>query len=231
MSEPISKQKIVAQIRHRLVLQFDRFRIQERERYLKALGFAEDAHKDEYRRPSVASPKRGLPYIVHPMRVCTIMLDELENKDPVGIIGSLLHDVIESNRKDIGVSDIENLFGRPVAMIVSVLTAPPQPLNETEEQRRSRKNIYYQRIRQASVISRLVKLADRLDSVREAPLWLDQELKLLYLKETRNIYLPIAEDTDSYLSEQLFEACQELEEAIKNPPQPDAAEEEYSPKK
>ena len=87
-------------------------------------------------------------------------------------------------------------------MIVSVLTAPPEPENESEEEKRSRKNIYHQRIRQASVISKLVKLADRLDSVREAPLWIDVELKKRYLKETRDVYMPIAEDTDSYLLEQ-----------------------------
>ena len=232
MAEPLSKRKIVAQIRHRLVLHFDDFKIGDRERLNTALGFAEDAHENEYRRSSVASPKRGLPYVIHPMRVAMIILDELELKETVAILGALLHDVIESKRDEISISDIEAKFGRSTAMLVSVLTAPPEAKNETVEQLKSRKNIYYQRIRQASVISKIVKLADRLDSVREAPLWLDLDLKQTYLDETRKVYVPIAEDTDSYLLEQLLEACQELELSIENPPEAEPEEEEeYFPRK
>ena len=139
--------------------------------------------------------------------------------------------MVESKRDSVSVSDLEKDFGRSVAMIVSVLTAPPQAENETAEQKRSRKNIYYQRIRQASVVSKIVKLADRLDSLREAPLWLDQELKKTYLEETERIFVPIAEDTDSYLHEQLVDACQELKEAIENPPEAEKDPEDYFPKK
>ena len=231
MTQPLSKRKLVAQVRHRLVLLFDNFKIQDKQRFEKALGFAEDIHADEFRRASVASPKRGLPYVVHPMRVAMIILDELEMKEPVAIMGALLHDVVESKREAVSVSDLEKDFGRSVAMIVSVLTAPAQAENETVEQKRSRKNIYYQRIRQASVVSKIVKLADRLDSLREAPLWLDQELKKSYLEETESVFIPIAEDTDSYLHEQLVDACQELSEAIKNPPEVEPEPEDYFPKK
>ena len=224
MAEPLSKRKIVAQVRHKLVLKLDEYKMQERQRLERALVFAEDAHDGQYRRPSYASAKRGLPYIVHPMRVAMIILEELELKDPVAVNGAILHDVIESKREKIGIADIEREFGRAVAMIVSVLTAPEVGASESEEQARSRKNTYHQRIRQSSVVSKLVKLADRLDSVREAVIWLDQDLKTSYLEETREVYLPIAEATDSYLYEELHDACAHLEEAIKNPPEPAGAE-------
>lgn len=231
MSEPLSKRKIVAQVRHKLVLLFDNFKFQDRQRFEKALGFAEDIHEDEFRRACIPSPKRGLPYIVHPMRVAMIILDELELKEPVAIMGALLHDVVESKRDKVSVSELERDFGRSVAMIVSVLTAPPEAENETADQRRSRKNIYYQRIRQASVVSKIVKLADRLDSMREAPIWLDNALKAAYLEETEKVYVPIAEDTDSYLHEQLLDACQELKLAIENPPELEKGPEDYFPSK
>lgn len=230
MTEPLSKRKVTAQIRHKLVLKLDDYPIQEKHRLEKALAFAEDAHQGEYRRASYASAKRGLPYIVHPMRVAMIILEELEMKDPVTLLGALLHDVVESRRGKIGVVEIEREFGRAVAMLVSVLTVPEVESGESAEQKQAAKNIYHQRIRQASVASKIVKLADRLDSVREAALWLDQDLKRSYLAETREIYLPIAEETDTYLLEELHDACNQLEEAINNPPEPEM-EEDYFPKK
>lgn len=183
---------------------------------LKALAFIEE-HYDKYRKKTRSFPERGIPLITHPMRVALVLIEELELKDTGAIIAALLHELVEWKRDKITIADIERNFGRPIAMLVSILTKPPIDDNASEEERTQKLNTYYRRIEQASIVSKLVKLSDRLDSVREAPEWLELDRQNKYLEETKAIYIPLAEDTDSYLHEELLAAVETLEMALSKP--------------
>ncbi len=75
----------------------------------EALTMAEAVHAGTFRYPSRI--EAATPYIIHPMRVALILLQELQLKDTDTIISALLHDVIESSDRQVRVSDIENRFG------------------------------------------------------------------------------------------------------------------------
>lgn len=221
-STPQSGRKIAGAIRHRLVLNVDELKIQDRNLVLKALVFIEEQY-EKYRKKTRSFPERGIPLITHPMRVALVLLEELELKDTGAITAALLHELVEWKRDKVTIADIERNFGRPIAMLVSILTKPPIDDDASEEERAQKLATYYRRIEQASVVSKLVKLCDRLDSVREAPEWLEEDRQRKYLEETKAIYIPIAAETDSYLHEELLAAVETLEMAISNPSAADSS--------
>lgn len=77
----------------------------------KALDFATDSHKDQYR-------KSGEPYIVHPILVAAITA--YYSNDEHMVIAALLHDVVEDTH--ISIEGVEKEFGSDVARIVDGIT-------------------------------------------------------------------------------------------------------------
>ena len=78
----------------------------------KAFKFAREAHKGIRRRS-------GEPYIMHPIAVATIVIQEI-GLGSTSISAALLHDVVEDT--DYTVEDIEAQFGHKIARIVDGLT-------------------------------------------------------------------------------------------------------------
>lgn len=199
------------------MLLVDEFAHADRIFFQNAVALAEEAHQGQYRRP-MDTYYKPVPYIVHPMRVVLILLEELEIKDMIYLTSAMLHDVIESNREKYTVAMMESKFGRPIAMMCSILTKPEIDDFVSDEEAEARLVTYYRRLEQAGVGARIVKLADRLDSVREAIEWTDRPTQERYLAETKAAYVPFAEATDSYLHEELMSACEELEAILAQPP-------------
>ncbi|MFI1743063.1 RelA/SpoT family protein [Thalassobellus sediminis] len=79
----------------------------------KAFDTALDGHKNQRR-------KSGEAYIFHPIAVAKIVAQEI-GLDATSIASALLHDVVEDS-PDYEIEDIEKLFGKSVATIVSGLT-------------------------------------------------------------------------------------------------------------
>ena len=77
----------------------------------KALNFAIDSHKDQFR-------KSGEPYVVHPILVAAITA--YYSNDEHMVIAALLHDVVEDTH--ISLETVEHEFGSDVAHIVDGLT-------------------------------------------------------------------------------------------------------------
>ncbi|MBS1994420.1 MAG: bifunctional (p)ppGpp synthetase/guanosine-3',5'-bis(diphosphate) 3'-pyrophosphohydrolase [Cyanobacteria bacterium SZAS LIN-3] len=212
-SQPVNK--LAGQLRHRLLLSIEQFPVLDKVMLGKALATAEEIHKAQYRKANKENTQQGAPYIVHPMRVALIIAEELELKEPLAIATALLHDSVEMSGGKLSISQVEETFGRPIAMMVSILTKPSLKADTPFLEREQKLKIYRDRISHASVETKLVKLADRLDNLRDSYDILDKGFQMRYLKETRDFYLPMAEFTDPYLQDEIAVACDHLEKAIK----------------
>jgi GTP pyrophosphokinase len=168
--------------------------------------FAEEAHEGQFRM-STRQGGRPDPYIVHPMKVALIFLEELGLKDPDALAVAILHDVMESTQRVITASDLEEHFGRSIALAVSILTKPKADVAIPREAQLS---TFYGRLRQSHIMTRLICLSDRLDNMRDAIDLFDADMQARLLEETVRIHIPLAEETDDYLNGELLTICSQL---------------------
>jgi GTP pyrophosphokinase len=146
----------------------------------KAFILAVDAHKG-MRRHS------GEPYIIHPLEVAMIVLDQM-NLGATSVICALLHDVVEDT--DYTLQDIEGIFGKTVAEIIDGLTK----IEEVTDTQISRQFETFRKIllsmsKDARVI--LIKLADRLHNMRTLES-MPSEKQQKIASETVYMYAPLA---------------------------------------
>lgn len=125
----------------------------------KAFYFAKDAHRGVRR-------KSGEPYIVHPIAVARIVVDEI-GLGIKSVVASLLHDVVEDT--DYTVADIEHFFGEKIAAMVDGLTKMAEVFtseasDETSKQAENFKKMLLTLSDDVRVI--LIKIADRLNNMR-----------------------------------------------------------------
>lgn len=137
----------------------------------------------------------GVRYFEHPKRVALILMDELGIYDHEMIIAALLHDIKEDSFI-LEWEDIEDIFDEKVLVMVKILT---------KEKSKGGK-VYIRKIRKAEEAARIIKLADRLDNLRE--LWdCSTEKQERTIRETEKYYLSIAKRTNGYLYKKMKEIC------------------------
>ena len=152
---------------------------------LKAFEFANEAHKGVRRRS-------GEPYILHPIAVAKIVVDEI-GLGCKSICAALLHDVVEDT--DYTVEDIRRLFGDKIATIVDGLTKIKTALDSdsasrtTTLQAENFKRILITLNDDVRII--LIKLADRLHNVRTIQ-FMPEYKRDKILSETMYIFIPLA---------------------------------------
>ncbi len=110
----MKKKSLAGVVRHRLVSQLDDYKAAERAMLWKALALAEEVHEKQVRRPGKSVTAQ--PYIVHPMRVALVLLEELEYRDCEVITAALLHDVLESSEGRVKTADLEQQFTGNIAL-------------------------------------------------------------------------------------------------------------------
>ncbi len=141
---------------------------------------AVDAHKTMRR-------KSGEPYILHPLAVAKICVEEIG----LGIrstICSLLHDTVEDT--DISLEDVEREFGQEIARIVDGLTKISNVIDiNGSQQAENFKKILMTLTDDPRVI--LIKLADRLHNMRTLES-MKREKQLKISSETVYVYAPLA---------------------------------------
>jgi len=124
-------------------------------RFEKALVYAFNLHKDQYRK------SLKVPYFAHLMGVSALVLEAGSDEDTA--IAALLHDAVEDHGGLPRLEEIRRLFGQHVGEIVDqcsdAYTYPKPPWRERKEQ-------YITRLRSASPEARLVSLADKIYNVR-----------------------------------------------------------------
>ncbi|MGK2862146.1 MAG: RelA/SpoT family protein [Chitinophagaceae bacterium] len=145
-----------------------------------AFEMSVDAHKTMRR-------KSGEPYILHPLAVAKICVEEIG----LGIrstICSLLHDTVEDT--DISLEDVEREFGQEIARIVDGLTKISNVIDiNGSQQAENFKKILMTLTDDPRVI--LIKLADRLHNMRTLES-MKREKQLKISSETVYIYAPLA---------------------------------------
>ena len=151
---------------------------------LKAFEFARAAH-DGVRRRS------GEPYIIHPIAVATIVVEEI-GLGCKSIVTALLHDVVEDT--DYTVEDISRLFGAKIASLVEGLTKIKSAMDNKVEDAQSIQAENFKRILLTlndDIRVVLIKLADRLHNVRTIEA-MPERKKDKILSETMYIFIPLA---------------------------------------
>ena len=152
----------------------------DRKQIRLAFEMSADAHKSMRR-------KSGEPYILHPLAVARICVEEIG----LGVrstICSLLHDTVEDT--DIVLEDIERDFGNEIARIVDGLTKISNVIDvNASKQAENFKKILLTLTDDPRVI--LIKLADRLHNMRTLDsMKRDKQLKIA--SETVYVYAPLA---------------------------------------
>lgn len=152
----------------------------DKELVRQAFEMAADAHKTMRR-------KSGEPYILHPLAVAMICVEEIG----LGVrstICSLLHDTVEDT--DITLDDIERAFGAEIARIVDGLTKISTIIDASASQQAENfKKILLTLTDDPRVI--LIKLSDRLHNMRTLDS-MKREKQLKISSETVYVYAPLA---------------------------------------
>lgn len=152
-----------------------------KDKILYALEFATKSHEG-------VSRKSGEPYIIHPIAVSQILMDN--QMDYSTVIAGLLHDVVEDT--EISLEQIAKMFGKTVAKLVDgvtkidELTVKKENLTEDD----SRKRLLMAMGDDIRVI--FIKLADRLHNMRTIK-FLSPERQEAISMETQELFIPIAE--------------------------------------
>jgi len=145
-----------------------------------AFEMAAEAHKTMRR-------KSGEPYILHPLAVAMICIDEIG----LGVrstICALLHDTVEDT--DITLQDVTREFGSEIAKIVDGLTKISSVMDSNSSQQAENfKKILLTLTDDPRVI--LIKLADRLHNMRTMDS-MKREKQLKISSETVYVYAPLA---------------------------------------
>src|SRR6201746_1569223 len=145
-----------------------------------AFEMSAEAHKSMRR-------KSGEPYILHPLAVARICVEEIG----LGVrstICALLHDTVEDT--DISLEDIQREFGTEIAKIVDDLTKISTVMDtNTSQQAENFKKILLTLTDDPRVI--LIKLADRLHNMRTMDS-MKREKQLKISSETVYVYAPLA---------------------------------------
>ncbi|MCA6448941.1 MAG: bifunctional (p)ppGpp synthetase/guanosine-3',5'-bis(diphosphate) 3'-pyrophosphohydrolase [Chitinophagaceae bacterium] len=152
----------------------------DKELVRQAFEMAANAHKTMRR-------KSGEPYILHPIAVAMICVEEIG----LGVrstICALLHDTVEDT--DIHLDDIQREFGSEIAKIVDGLTKISTVMDtNTSQQAENFKKILLTLTDDPRVI--LIKLADRLHNMRTLDS-MKREKQLKIASETVWVYAPLA---------------------------------------
>ena len=126
--------------------------------FVKALGWANEKHKEDYRKGT------DIPYFSHLMSVCALVMESGGNAEEC--IAALLHDVVEDN-PNVEREDVAKEFGERVAEIVIGLSDASAKTGEEKPPWKARKEKYLEHLRNcddASII--LVSNADKLHNAR-----------------------------------------------------------------
>ncbi|MES2891353.1 MAG: RelA/SpoT family protein, partial [Bacteroidota bacterium] len=180
LSEAEEKKEILRHYRGLLKELKPKLKPGDKELLRHSFEMAVDAHKTMRR-------KSGEPYILHPLAVAKICVEEIG----LGVrstICALLHDTVEDT--DLTLEDVQREFGPEISKIVDGLTKISSVMDtNTSQQAENFKKILLTLTDDPRVI--LIKLADRLHNMRTLDS-MKREKQLKISSETVYVYAPLA---------------------------------------
>ena len=146
----------------------------------RAFFLAKEAHEGVRRRS-------GVPYLLHPIAVAKIVIEEL-GLGVKSVVAALLHDVVEDT--EYSVEDMERIFGPKIASMVDGLTKMSGVFNaDTSEQAEYFRKVLLTLSDDVRVI--LIKIADRLHNMRTlGAMPMNKQIKIT--GETIYLFAPLA---------------------------------------
>ena len=170
----------------------------------KALSIAEKGHKGQYR-------DSGAPYVEEHIYYATYLLYELFRKEKgleKLLVLALLHDVIEDT--DVKIGKLRKEFGDEIADTILLLSKTP----EEEEQGMSQEEKYvvtqnYLRRLSENRGAIIVKVIDRISNINcivEDTVLKKPEKYKRYIREVKNLYIPLAKKYNFAKIVKIFEA-------------------------
>ncbi len=146
----------------------------------RAFFLAKEAHEGVRRRS-------GEPYLLHPIAVAKIVIDEI-GLGVKSVVAALLHDVVEDT--EYTVEDMQRIFGPKIASMVDGLTKMSGVFNaDTSEQAEYFRKVLLTLSDDVRVI--LIKIADRLHNMRTlGAMPINKQIKIT--GETIYLFAPLA---------------------------------------
>ena len=145
------------------------------ETFHKAIGFATQAHKEQYRKGD------GRPYILHPIEVMVLAMNlkKSVNTFLIGIV-CMLHDTAE-DCEEVTLEIIAKEFGYAVAALVDELT-----LNKEEYKTIGKTECLKRHTIAMSSYALFIKLCDRYCNIKDM-VSMNEVFRTRYIAETREI--------------------------------------------
>ncbi|MBK6389420.1 MAG: bifunctional (p)ppGpp synthetase/guanosine-3',5'-bis(diphosphate) 3'-pyrophosphohydrolase [Saprospiraceae bacterium] len=172
----------------------------DRSNIRKAYEMAVVAHREQRR-------KSGEPYILHPIEVAQICLEEI-GLGPTAVICALLHDVVEDT--SVTLETVRQEFGPKIGMIVDGLTKLDGLYNMETAQAENFKKVLSTLVSDVRVI--LIKMADRLHNLRTISS-MPRHKQLKIAAETDYIYAPLAHRLGLYnIRSEFQDICLQIQE-------------------
>lgn len=157
----------------------DKMTTEDKKNIRKAYELAVQAHSKQRR-------KSGEPYILHPIEVARICVEEI-GLGPTAVVCALLHDVVEDT--DVSLGDIKVQFGEKVSKIVDGLTKLDGTYDVEISQAENFRKVLSTLVDDVRVV--LIKMADRLHNMRTLGS-MARHKQLRIAAETSYIYAPLA---------------------------------------
>ena len=129
---------------------------------------------------------RSLAYLMHPLRVAILNLENAEFPSKNGFVLALFHNVLEVSTFTL--PRLEELFGKTIAESIEILT-----VDRTRQWDWSYKQSYYNGILQSQDWVGQVKIVDKLDNLYMLCLNPDAQIRDKYLTEVERWVIPMAE--------------------------------------
>jgi (p)ppGpp synthase/HD superfamily hydrolase len=148
---------------------------------------------------------QGTPYITHPVRVVTILKNELGVTDPDLLILGLLHDALEISPSAEPL--IESGLGKAFAQRLRSMT-PDHRLEQRPKQPHDAE-AWHSKVQALGPDELLVRLADRIDNLRDLRHSPDPARRARFLSGLTRTYLPLAAESRD-VSAPLRAACERL---------------------
>jgi GTP pyrophosphokinase len=172
----------------------------DRDNIREAYEMAVEAHSQQRR-------KSGEPYILHPIEVARICVEEI-GLGPTAVVCALLHDVVEDT--EVTLEDIYEKFGDCIGRIVDGLTKLDGSYKSGSPQAENLKKVLSTLVEDVRVV--LIKMADRLHNMRTIGS-MPRHKQLKIAAETSYIYSPLAHRLGLYnIKTEFQDICMKITE-------------------